>query len=61
VEAGLDRNARGGFVLAAALSVTIHGIDQAAAEKLVMQAHGMCPYSNAIKGNVDVQFFVQVM
>ena len=58
-EIGLDRNARGGFVLAAALSVIIHGVDQAVAEELVMQTHDICPYSNAIKRNVNVRFFVQ--
>jgi len=41
-------------VLAAALAVTIAGIDQQAAERLVQGADAICPYSNAIRGNVDV-------
>jgi osmotically inducible protein OsmC len=56
----LSRNETGGFVLAAALAVTIAGIDQQAAERLVQGAHAICPYSNAIRGNVDVATLVSV-
>jgi osmotically inducible protein OsmC len=41
----LSRNETGGFVLAAALVVTIAGIDQQTAERLVQGAHTICPYS----------------
>jgi Ohr subfamily peroxiredoxin len=44
----------GGFGLAVALTVDITGLSQADAEKVVNGGHGLCPYSNAIKGNVDV-------
>jgi organic hydroperoxide reductase OsmC/OhrA len=47
-------------VLAAALVVTIAGIDQQTAERLVQGAHTICPYSNAIRGNVDVAISVSV-
>jgi Ohr subfamily peroxiredoxin len=53
-EIGLSRNESGGFVLSAALAVTIAGVDQKKAEELVEAAHKICPYSNAIHGNVDV-------
>ena len=56
---GLSRNEAGGFVLAAAL-VTIAGIDQQTAERLVQGAHAICPYSNAVRGNVDVAISVSV-
>src|SRR5271168_2381198 len=59
-EIDLSRNETGGFVLAAALTVTIAGIDEQAAERLVQGAHAICPYSNAIRGNVDVATFVSV-
>jgi lipoyl-dependent peroxiredoxin len=49
-----------GFVLAAALAVTIAGIDQQTAERLVQSAHAICPYSNVIRGNVDVTISVSV-
>jgi Ohr subfamily peroxiredoxin len=44
----------GGFGLAVALTVDVTGLSQADAEKLVAAGHELCPYSNAIKGNVDV-------
>src|SRR5271163_2604828 len=57
-EIGLSRNESGGFVLSAALAVTIIGVDQKKAEELVSAADKICPYSNAICGNVDVAFKV---
>lgn len=53
-EVGLLPNASGGFNLAVTLDVAITGIDQTKAEEIVKAAHAVCPYSNAIKGNVDV-------
>jgi osmotically inducible protein OsmC len=41
--------------LSAALAVTVAGVDRKTAEQFVEGAHAICPYSNAIKGNVDVQ------
>ena len=38
--------------------VTIRGVEQAKAEELVQRAHRICPYSNAIRGNIDVDFTV---
>ena len=60
VRIDLNRNETGGFVLAAALAVTIAGIDQQTAERLVQGAHAICPYSNAIRGNVDVAISASV-
>jgi lipoyl-dependent peroxiredoxin len=59
-EIGLSRNEAGNFVLSAALAVTVAGIDQKTAEDLVQSAHKICPYSNAIRGNVDVAITVAV-
>jgi Ohr subfamily peroxiredoxin len=44
----------GGFGLAVAHDVEIRGVSQADAEKIVAAGHEVCPYSRAIKGNVDV-------
>jgi organic hydroperoxide reductase OsmC/OhrA len=41
-------------VLPAALAITVTGVDQKKAEDLVESAHKICPYSNAIRGNVEV-------
>ena len=57
---GLSRNDAGGFVLSAALAVPLAGVDQKTAGQLVESAHAICPYSNAIKGSVDVQIDVSV-
>jgi lipoyl-dependent peroxiredoxin len=57
---GLSRNDSGAFVLSAALAVTIAGVDRTTAGQFVEAAHAICPYSNAIKGNVDVQIAVTV-
>jgi Ohr subfamily peroxiredoxin len=40
-----------GFTLAVAFDIHVAGLDQAAAEKLVADAHRTCPYSNATRGN----------
>jgi Ohr subfamily peroxiredoxin len=51
---GLTPNGSGGFGLSVALDVTIAGVSQAVAEQIVADAHRVCPYSNALKGNIDV-------
>lgn len=44
----------GGFGLQVALAVKISGLSQEDAEKVVAAGHTVCPYSNAIRGNVEV-------
>ena len=48
-----------GFKLGVALAVETKGLDQTAADALVSAAHQVCPYSNAIRGNVDVALSVK--
>lgn len=55
---GLVPNGQGGYGLQVALAVTIPGVDQEQARQLVEKAHTVCPYSNAIRGNVEVQLQV---
>ena len=57
---GIGSNGAGGFQLAVELAVKIPGLDQAVAEKLVEQAHQVCPYSNATRGNIEVALSVTV-
>ncbi len=59
-EIGLSRNEQGSFVLSANLAVTMEGVDQATGEDFVHRAHQICPYSNAIRGNVEVVTTVAV-
>jgi Ohr subfamily peroxiredoxin len=51
---GIGSNGAGGFGLTVALTAHLPGLEQAEAEKLVEQAHQVCPYSNATRGNIDV-------
>ena len=51
---GIGPRSEGGFGITADLSVTLPGLDRADAERLVETAHGICPYSNATRNNVDV-------
>ncbi|MET0658603.1 MAG: organic hydroperoxide resistance protein [Steroidobacteraceae bacterium] len=44
----------GAFSLAVALDVKIAGVDQSTAEDITRTAHGVCPYSNATRGNIEV-------
>ena len=50
----LHSNDQGGFRLGVSLAAETKGLDQAAADALVSAAHQVCPYSNAIKGNIEV-------
>ena len=47
-----------GFGIQVAMAITIPGMEREAAEKLVQTAHGVCPYSNATRGNIDVTLTV---
>ena len=52
-------NAKGpGFGIAAALEVVLPGFTREEALALVEQAHQICPYSNATRGNIDVELSV---
>lgn len=47
-----------GFGIQVALTISAPGMDRAQAEALVEKAHQVCPYSNATRGNIDVQLAV---
>lgn len=57
---GIGQRDGGGFGLAVALETYLPGHAQAAAEALVAEAHTICPYSNAIRGNVEVTLTTRV-
>ena len=56
---GIGPKPEGGFGLSVALVVTLPGLDTAQAERIVEAGHKICPYSNAIQGNVEVTTEVQ--
>jgi lipoyl-dependent peroxiredoxin len=55
-DVGLHSNGTGGLALSADLHVEMSGVDQETADKLVENAHQVCPYSNATRGNIEVTF-----
>jgi lipoyl-dependent peroxiredoxin len=52
---GIGQREAGGFSLAVLLEVTIPDIPREQARALLEAAHAACPYSNAVRGNVDVE------
>ncbi|MFO1073222.1 MAG: organic hydroperoxide resistance protein [Geminicoccaceae bacterium] len=52
---GIGPRSAGGFGLAVDMKVSLPGMDKAEAEKLVETAHTICPYSNSVRGNVEVK------
>ena len=44
----------GGFFLRARLNVSIPGVERSQAQEIVDQAHQVCPYSKATRGNIEV-------
>ena len=52
-------NGEGGFQLAVTLDVTLASIaDRDTAVALIKEAHTVCPYSNATRGNIDVELLL---
>ncbi|MBP6160831.1 MAG: organic hydroperoxide resistance protein [Vitreoscilla sp.] len=51
VDLGPIPNAYG---IAVRMKVSLPGMDRDAAQKLIDAAHQVCPYSNATRGNIDV-------
>ena len=54
---GIGARAEGGFALTVALSVALE-LHQEQAIELVKSAHQVCPYSNAVRNNIDVSLAV---
>jgi Ohr subfamily peroxiredoxin len=58
-EVDIGRDGPGGrFGLAVRLRAHVPGLPQEEAEALVAAAHERCPYSNATRGNIDVELDV---
>ena len=56
IDAEVDLNvADGGYFLRARLNVSVPGVEREAARALVNEAHQICPYSKATRGNIDVE------
>lgn len=57
---GIGKNDVGGFSLTVDIIATISGIDQKLADAVVKEAHNVCPYSNATKGNIEVSVIAKI-
>ena len=58
---GIGTRDEGGFGLKVDLEATVAGLTTAEAEQLIQSAHQVCPYSNAIRGNVEVGLTTKVL
>ena len=46
------------YGIAVKLSISLPGLDDAQKKQLVDAAHQVCPYSNATRGNIDVELVI---
>ncbi|KGO86050.1 organic hydroperoxide resistance protein [Flavobacterium rivuli WB 3.3-2 = DSM 21788] len=57
-EVSIGKNDKGGYGLGVVLNINIAGVELSVAQDLAAKAHEICPYSNAIRGNVAVELVV---
>ncbi|WP_432454538.1 MULTISPECIES: organic hydroperoxide resistance protein [unclassified Agarivorans] len=56
---GIGENPQGiGFAIAVELHISLPGLEYETALALVEKAHQVCPYSNATRGNIQVELIV---
>lgn len=59
-EVGIGENPEGeGFAISVKLNIRLPELDEATKQSLVDAAHQVCPYSNATRGNVDVELNIE--
>jgi Ohr subfamily peroxiredoxin len=59
IDAEVDLNlGDGGFFLKARLNISIPGVERSVAQEIVDEAHQVCPYSKATRGNIEVSLKV---
>jgi Ohr subfamily peroxiredoxin len=59
-QVGFGKDPEGGFGINAHLIGYLPGLEQSAADDLMNQAHQVCPYSKATRGNIDVTLSAKV-
>lgn len=59
IEVGLAQLESGGFGLAVDPHASTAGLSETEAQSLLIAAHKVCPYSNALHGNVDVHLHLK--
>ncbi|QIM66444.1 organic hydroperoxide resistance protein [Mannheimia granulomatis] len=61
VAVGIGQKADGAFSLDLDITITVEGVSEAEARKLIEKAHEVCPYSNAVRGNVETRLHVNLI
>ncbi|QLB18782.1 organic hydroperoxide resistance protein [Mannheimia granulomatis] len=61
VAVGIGQKADGAFSLDLDITITVEGVSEADARKLIEKAHEVCPYSNAVRGNVETRLHVNLI
>ena len=56
---GIGPTGRGGFALEVELHITLPGVERAVGEELIAMADSICPYSNAVRGNIPVKLVLE--
>lgn len=51
----LGKDGEGNFQLGAVIEAVIPNVDQKTADELIRDAHNICPYSRATRGNIEVE------
>jgi lipoyl-dependent peroxiredoxin len=59
-QVGFGKDPAGGFGINANLIGYLPGLEQSVADDLMNQAHQVCPYSKATRGNIDVTLSAKV-
>ena len=57
---GLGTDDSDKYALAVDIEATFYDTDQATADALVQEAHQICPYSSATRGNIDVNVSARI-
>lgn len=58
-QVGIGQNPKGaGFTIDVQLNISLPELDEATKRTLVEEAHQVCPYSNATRGNVNVELVI---
>ncbi|HLZ62279.1 MAG TPA: organic hydroperoxide resistance protein [Ktedonosporobacter sp.] len=56
---GIGQIREGAYGFDVELHISLPSVDKATGEKLIEQAHQICPFSNATRGNVPVRLFLE--
>ena len=59
IEVGIGQRSGGGYGLDLDITAHLLGMAPEDARRLVEATHQLCPYSNAIRGNIDVRLHIE--